>query len=131
VSNKYVNATREHLLGRLPVLSKNTQGVFLGEIYFSIHDFESKLDLTIKRFLAENQILFLEEGVATVTILTEPLSDLEKVTVNSFCIEHGYKVVKIDVINQKGGYIGSDGGGHYSVDYYEFITYSAVTIVSA
>lgn len=87
-------------------------------------DMKRELLNVIKQYMTERGVLFLDN----VVIATETLSPLAMEALVTLARSFGYHAA-CDNTSQTGRYLGSDGGGHYSTDYYEIIEYALVTIM--
>lgn len=67
--------------------------------------------------------------ITSVEIITEELSPLAQIAVAEIARTHGYSAV-CENRNYKMKYIGSDGGGHYSTDFYECLQYGRIIVGS-
>lgn len=82
-----------------------------------------KFKSSIERIAKLNGELFLSEAV----IITEPLSPLAISAIERIARRHGYVVACKNELKQL-QYLGSDGGGHYSTDYYHFLRYGYILV---
>ena len=95
--------------------------VFLEQTHF-----EQDFVLVVESHKQETGQLF----ILLLEIITQPLSPLAHKAVQEICEKYGYRVIAIDNKTQQGKYLGSDGGGHYSTDFYEMIKYASITITA-
>ena len=68
--------------------------------------------------------------VSEVEIITEPLSPLAEKTIAQIAKRHGYHA-ECTNRNHQLEYLGSDGGGHYSTDYYHYLHYGRILVTLA
>lgn len=96
------------------------------DVLISQSDLRDKLSHVITEHLRERGELFLDR----IVIATETLSPLAIDMVIQLAESLGYHA-ECKNTSQAGKYIGSDGGGHYSTDYYEILRYAEIAITSA
>ena len=102
-----------------------------GLIYLSHTCFEKDLKKRVDTFLLKESILFLSLHVMELDILTEPITTMKEMeSVIRVCASLGYRVLQIEESTERGDYLGSNGGGHYSRDFYEITRFSRVTIIN-
>ena len=96
------------------------------EAFISQCDLKEKLPHVIAEYLRKRGELFLDRLV----IATETLSPLARDAVIQLADSLGYHAECANT-SKTGKYIGSDGGGHYSTDYYEILRYAEITVTPA
>lgn len=94
-----------------------------GLTFIKQSDLRVELPRAIDSYMKERGILFLD----SVAIATESLSPLAVDTALQLVHALGYRAI-CENTSLTGKYLGSDGGGHYSSDYYEIMQYALVTI---
>ena len=109
-------------------LDKKTHARFgsPADAYISQSDLNDKLPHVIAEHLRKRGELFLD----SLVIATETLSPLAKDAVAQIVQSLGYHAECTNT-SQAGRYLGSDGRGHYSIDYYEILRYAEITITPA
>ena len=92
-------------------------------LFLSQDTIGAKFKRSVEQIAKRSGELFLSEA----TIITEPLSPLAISTILRIARRHGYVATcKNDQIQLE--YLGSDGGGHYSTDYYHFLHYGNILV---
>lgn len=130
-SHSGINASTEQLTDKQPVVWSNAERRW-GEVFLKQSLFGDQLESTIRNFLAGEGRLFLVEKEFELDIFTEPLRLATAAdAIRELCATLGYRVLAMTNKTKQGKYLGSDGGGHYSTDYYEIINYACITLVSA
>lgn len=128
MSDRYRDVTSEELerLDQQCLLTQSGGGLQTGEIYVSKPLTPEKIKQTVAAFLSKFELLFLP---SEFVMLTEPITGLTEMDeVRKSCEEVGYRVTEIEPFRKQGKYLGSDHGGHYSTDYYEYTNFCRVTI---
>lgn len=107
------------------ILTKKNHKKYLSDHhpFISQEDMKKQLPLVIKEHCRESEILFLDE----IVIITETLSPLAEKELKRIVKRMGY-TAECKNTTMQGKYLYSDGGGHYSTDYYEIIEHARVTI---
>lgn len=68
--------------------------------------------------------------VSEVEIITELFSPLAKTTIEQIAKKHGFHA-ECGNYRRALKYLGSDGGGHYSTDYYHYLQYGRILVTLA
>jgi hypothetical protein len=94
-----------------------------GYIFLTQAEIPRKIRKSVDACVQKMGELFLSE----VRIITEELSPLAMVAVARVARKCGYSV---DCTNEnlELEYLGSDGGGHYSTDFYRFLSYGQIRV---
>lgn len=92
-------------------------------VFITQREFRKQIPLAVTQYCKDKGILFLDK----IEIATETLSPLAIEAVTKICKRLGYKSLCKNT-SERGRYLGSDGGGHYSTDFYEIFEYGLITI---
>jgi hypothetical protein len=97
------------------------------DIFVTQERFEEDLVQRVReKLLARGEII-----VSRLVIATEPLCFLAFGVVEEICKKNGFRVEKIENKIHSGKYLGSDGYGRFSSDFYDMVQYGAITITAA
>jgi hypothetical protein len=115
MDHQYVQITRAHF--------HEYFGDDTRHVYITQADIEKKFRQSVERCVRATGELFVSE----VCIITEKLSPLAITTIERLAKKHGYAV---DCTNEdmQLEYLCSDFGGHYSTDYYRFLSYGKIRV---
>lgn len=139
--------TREPILGdiydtvsekELALLEKENSRLYstgerqAGIVYISKPLSEEKIRAGVEKFLLDQDQLFLSPGFE-LDIFTQPItSPIERNAIRAVCESSGFSVLGFTEYKQQMEYLCSEGwGGHYSTDFYRYLVFGVVTIISA
>lgn len=91
--------------------------------YIAQKDITKQFRKTVEECVRRQGELFVSE----VEIVTEPLSPLAEESVLRIAKKHGYHA-ECSNHDHRLKYLGSDGGGHYSTDYYHYLQYGSIRL---
>lgn len=94
------------------------------DVFISQGEFETRFFGAVECVRKQRGELFLSE----MGIVTEhPITPLAEKAIVAICNAHGYKALCCNK-SQKLKYLGSDGGGHYSTDFYRILEYGHIAV---
>jgi len=94
--------------------------------YLSQVEMSRKFNATVDECVKKMGELFISE----VEIITEPFSPLARIMVERIAKKYGL-IAHCENHHRALKYLGSDGGGHYSTDYYHYLEYGCIRVTLA
>ena len=103
-----------------------------GVVYVSKPLTEEKIRAAVEKFLLDQDQLFLSKGFE-LDIFPQPItSPIERNAIRELCESSGFLVLSFTEYKKQMEYLCSEGwGGHYSTDFYRYMVFGVVTIISA
>lgn len=122
---------KEHIMSDRSIFQVVTKQLFQKHLaeedgtnaYIAQKDIAKHFRKTVEECVRRQGELFVSE----VKIVTEPFSPLAEESVVRIAKKYGY-LAECSNHNYKLKYLGSDGGGHYSTDFYHYLQYGKIHI---